>query len=131
MDKLDFIAGNNKNVLDKLRDLGCDLSTLLIVAEDVFRICDELGLTARDSADLVCRLKTLYDFKKFGTAEPRLEVYENKSTGATKLAVRNCWSGNTVLFIGSSENGFVCEACGHRLPRGQIKDHILTAHREA
>lgn len=135
---LNFVAGNNQSLLKKLEEFGCDLDSLIYVAKDFFTLCDELGLTPRQTADVFIRLKNANDAQEGKPVCPDVVIYENNRLNPTRLCVENRTSGYSIFFKGVAGQGKVekkmalykCESCGDetQVRRVDIRDHFINKH---
>ena len=135
---LSYVAGNNVALVEKLEEFGCDLDSLLYIAKDFFCLCDELGLTPRQVADVFIRLKNANDTAEGKPIGPDLVVYENNRLNPLRLCVENRINGETIFFKAIPGQGKVekkqaiyrCEQCTDDLniKRVEVRDHFILKH---
>lgn len=135
---LTFVAGNNVALLNKLEEFGCDLDSLLYVTKDFFSLCDDIGLTPRQTADVFIRLKNASDAQEGKPLCPDIVIYENNRLNPTRLCAENRATGFSVFFKAVPGQGKVdkkwalykCEECGNDtiVKRVEVREHFLKKH---
>lgn len=128
---LSYICQQDIDRLQKLEELGCDLDALFFVAKDTLSLCDEMALNAKQSAEMLVRLKRAYDISQGKVSEPDLVLYENFRNNPTRLSVENKITSSTVFFRvdDNKTDYFTCETCNEaEIPKDQAKYHVFEKH---
>jgi hypothetical protein len=85
---LQYVAGSNAQVLDKLVADGYDLDTLFYTCKDVFNMLDDVEIgQPSEVEDFFFRLKNGFDAANGVKVEPDYVLYENSRSFPSRLAV--------------------------------------------
>ena len=135
---LNFVAGQNPNLLKSLEDFGCDMDSLLYVTKDFFALCDELEMNPRQTAEVFIKLKNSLDRSAGKPKSQDLIVYENNRINPTRLCLENRSSGSSIFFTAhpnqkNVERGqviYLCEQCPEmtKIKRVDVQSHYLALH---
>lgn len=134
---LEFLAGSNASLYTSLQSLGHDQDSLHFISKDYFILCDSLGLSSQQSAEMFIRIKNVHNaISQRRNCEVLL--YENNRYTPTRLSVESRPSCKTIFFrIVSGQDVcakkdilYNCETCNDdvNVKRCEAKNHFLEKH---
>ena len=134
---MDYLSGGSTALLEKLQRLGHDQDSLLYISNDYFGLCDQLGLNARQTAEIFIRIKKAHSVSK-GAAVNDLYLYENNRYNPSRLCVENRATAHVIflkiipgqMVTEKRDILYTCESCSSEIPikRSEAKDHIIQCH---
>lgn len=134
---LEFLAGSNASLYTSLQRLGHDQDSLHFISKDYFILCDSLGLSSQQSAEMFIRIQKANNALSQGRNCDVL-LYENNRYNPTRLSVESRPKGETIFFrivscqnvCGKKDILYVCETCNDdvSIKRCEAKNHFLENH---
>jgi hypothetical protein len=135
---MELVCGANLEFAKKLYSLGHDLESLYCITKEYFTLCDSLGLSCKQTAEMFARIRTAYDYVN-GKETGLLMLYENHRYNPSRLSVDNKLTGKFIFFkiipgqlmTKKIDLKYCCETCrdGVEIKRAECRLHTIQYHK--